>query len=154
MLHDKVKGHWHALYPRYERPSRVQIRRAALRVVRTPRFCGSVRCERAVRGELAGVPGATAVRGLGIAFLMWNATYPAVIASPARFRALGVVVLAQQAIGLAGESWIRLSLPAGHEALAASIDRFVVFDAAGLALMGVAFAWLLVADRRARHAAP
>ena len=104
--------------------------------------------------ELAGVPGATAVRGLGIAFLMWNATYPAVIASPLRFRAVAVVVLAQQAIGLAGESWIRLSLPAGHEALAASIDRFVVFDAAGLALMGVAFAWLLVADRRARHAAP
>ena len=39
--------------------------------------------------EVAGVPGAAAVQGLGIAFLMWNATYPAVIASPARFRALG-----------------------------------------------------------------
>ena len=32
--------------------------------------------------EVAGVPGAAAVQGLGIAFLMWNATYPAVIASP------------------------------------------------------------------------
>ena len=54
--------------------------------------------------EVAGVPGAAAVQGLGIAFLMWNATYPAVIASPLRFRAVAVIVLVQQAIGLAGES--------------------------------------------------
>ena len=40
--------------------------------------------------EVAGVPGAAAVQGLGIAFLMWNATYPAVIASPLRFRAVAV----------------------------------------------------------------
>lgn len=52
--------------------------------------------------EVAGVPGAAAVQGLGIAFLMWNATYPAVIASPLRFRAVAVIVLVQQAIGLAG----------------------------------------------------
>ena len=43
--------------------------------------------------EVAGVPGAAAVQGLGIAFLMWNATYPAVIASPLRFRAVAVIVL-------------------------------------------------------------
>ena len=43
--------------------------------------------------ELAGVPGAAAVRGLGVAFLMWNATYPPVIANPRRFRALFAVVL-------------------------------------------------------------
>ena len=48
--------------------------------------------------EVAGVPGAAAVQGLGIAFLMWNATYPAVIASPLRFRAVAVIVLVQQAI--------------------------------------------------------
>ena len=47
--------------------------------------------------EVAGVPGAAAVQGLGIAFLMWNATSPAVIASPLRFRAVAVIVLAQQA---------------------------------------------------------
>lgn len=62
--------------------------------------------------EVAGVPGAAAVQGLGIAFLMWNATYPAVIASPLRFRAVAVIVLVQQAIGLAGESWLRFGLPA------------------------------------------
>lgn len=100
--------------------------------------------------ELEGVPGAAAVRGLGVAFLMWNATYPAVIANPRRFRALYAVVLAQQAVGLAGESWILLSLPAGHAALAASIVRFIAFDAAGLVLMAAAFAWLARADRHAR----
>lgn len=100
--------------------------------------------------ELEGVPGAAAVRGLGVAFLMWNATYPAVIANPRRFRALYAVVLAQQAVGLAGESWILLSLSAGHAALAASIVRFIAFDAAGLVLMAAAFAWLALADRHAR----
>lgn len=102
--------------------------------------------------ELAGVPGAAAVRGLGVAFLMWNATYPPVIANPRRFRALFAVVLVQQAVGLAGESWILLSLPVGHAALAASIIRFIAFDAAGLVLMAAALAWLVLADRRARRA--
>ena len=85
--------------------------------------------------EVAGVPGAAAVQGLGIAFLMWNATYPAVI------------VLVQQAIGLAGESWLRFGLPAGHAALSASIERFILFDAAGLVLMAAAFGWLLWVKR-------
>lgn len=97
--------------------------------------------------EVAGVPGAAAVQGLGIAFLMWNATYPAVIASPLRFRAVAVIVLVQQAIGLAGESWLRFGLPAGHAALSASIDRFILFDAAGLVLMAAAFGWLLWVKR-------
>lgn len=100
--------------------------------------------------ELSGVAGEAAVRGLGVAFLMWNTTYPAVIASPRRFRALYVVVLAQQVIGLAGESAILLGLPAGHDVLAASILRFVAFDAAGLVLMAAAFVWLAVITRRHR----
>ena len=90
--------------------------------------------------EVAGVPGAAAVQGLGIAFLMWNATYPAVIASPLRFRAVAVIVLA-------GVSWLRFGLPAGHAALSASIERFILFDAAGLVLMAAAFGWLLWVKR-------
>ena len=90
--------------------------------------------------EVAGVPGAAAVQGLG-------ATYPAVIASPLRFRAVAVIVLVQQAIGLAGESWLRFGLPAGHAALSASIERFILFDAAGLVLMAAAFGWLLWVKR-------
>lgn len=103
--------------------------------------------------ELADVPGAAAVRGLGVAFLMWNATYPPVIANPRRFRALFAVLLVQQVVGLTGESWILLSLPVGHAALAASIIRFIAFDAAGLMLMAAALSWLVLADRRARRAA-
>lgn len=95
-----------------------------------------------------GVAGEAAVAGLGVAFLMWNATYPAVIVNPRRFRALYVVVLVQQTIGLVGESWLRLGLPAGHEALAASINRFVAFDAFGLLIMTAAFVWLTFVDRQ------
>ena len=97
---------------------------------------------------LRGDSGHFAVRGLGIAFLMWNATYPAVIANPRRFRSLYAVVLAQQCVGLIGEAWIHCSLPAGHAALSASIERFIAFDAAGLALMAAAFVWMLLVDRR------
>ena len=123
---------------------RTTVRAAQPFRTRKERFAGGF--------ELAGVPGAAAVRGLGVAFLMWNATYPPVIANPRRFRALFAVVLVQQAVGLAGESWILLSLPVGHAALAASIIRFIAFDAAGLVLMAAALAWLVLADRRARRA--
>ena len=98
--------------------------------------------------ELSGVPGEAAVRGIGVAFLMWNATYPAVIASPRRFRALAVVAVAQQLIGLAGESFILATLPQGHAMLAASITRFIAFDAGGLALMTASLVWLIVAEHR------
>lgn len=97
--------------------------------------------------ELSRVAGEAAVRGLGVAFLMWNATYPAVIASPQRFQALYAVVLAQQTIGLVGETAILLGLPAGHDVLAASILRFIAFDAGGLVLMAAAFAWMLIRGR-------
>ncbi len=94
------------------------------------------------------MPGAAAVQGLGVAFLMWNATYPAVIVSPRRFRALGVVVIVQQFVGLVGETWILATLPAGHALLSASIERFIAFDALGLVLMAVSFGWLAASDRR------
>lgn len=70
---------------------------------------------------------------------MWNATYPAVIVHPWRFRTLFVVVLVQQTIGLVGESLILASIPAGHNVLSGSILRFIVFDAAGLIVMASAF---------------
>jgi hypothetical protein len=55
-----------------------------------------------------------------------------VILQPARHRLLFAVVLAQQAIGLAGEAWLWLALPEGHDALRATGLRFIVFDGAGL----------------------
>jgi hypothetical protein len=54
--------------------------------------------------ELSGLPGEAMVRGIGILFLMWNATYPPVLVRPDRERTLFAVVLAQQAIGVLGET--------------------------------------------------
>ncbi len=93
--------------------------------------------------ELDGVPGIAAVRGLGIAFMMWNATYPLVIWRPDRYRALFAVVLAQQAIGLVGEAWLLGTLPAGHDTLARSITRFIAFDGSGLLVMAAAYVLLV-----------
>ncbi len=90
--------------------------------------------------ELSGTSGQALVRGLGILFLMWNATYPPVILRPAEHRLLFAIILAQQAIGLAGEGWLWLALPDGHEALRATGLRFIVFDGAGLLAMAAAFA--------------
>jgi len=98
--------------------------------------------------ELAGVPGEVAVRGLGVAFLMWNVTYPLVIWRPQAHRTLFGVVLVQQLVGLVGESAIALMLPAGHAVLADGIGRFIAFDAFGLVLMGIAFALLVWRTRR------
>ena len=98
--------------------------------------------------ELSGVAGEAAVRGLGVAFAMWNVTYPAFIVRPDRWPVLGWVILVQQLVGLVGESVLLAALPAGHEVLVSGITRFIVFDGAGLVLMAAAFAWWLVARRR------
>jgi hypothetical protein len=95
---------------------------------------------------------AAMVAGLGVAFLMWNVTYPAVICSPRRFRALYVVVLIQQLVGLVGESfiwWRLIDAGLGSGLMAAGIMRFVVFDAGGLIIMLAAFIVLSAAIRRA-----
>jgi hypothetical protein len=96
--------------------------------------------------EVAGVPGIIYVQGLGILFLMWNATYPPVIFHPIRYRALFVVVLIQQAIGFAGETWLWLTMPPGHAPLRATGLRFMIFDGIGLIAMAVAY-WLLMRHR-------
>ena len=90
--------------------------------------------------ELTGVAGQAAVQGLGVAFLMWNVTYPLVIARPSTHLTLYAVVLAQQVVGLVGETVISLSLPSGHTTLAAALERFIVCDGIGLLAMAVAFA--------------
>ncbi len=84
-------------------------------------------------------PGApSAIAGMGVVFAMWNATYPPVIALPDRFPVLFGVVIAQQVIGLAGESWIYSTLGPSQAILSASIMRFIVFDAIGLVLLAIA----------------
>lgn len=89
--------------------------------------------------EVSGLPGEVLVRGMGILFLMWNATYPPVLVRPDRQRTLFAVILAQQVIGVVGETAMWAHLPPGHPALWATGLRFILFDGAGLVAMGLAF---------------
>lgn len=98
--------------------------------------------------QLSGTEGEVALRGLGVAFLMWNVTYPAFIVAPQRFKALGAVIVVQQVIGLVGESIIFANLPAGFEVLASSIQRFIAFDGTGLILMILSFLIALFSMRK------
>lgn len=92
--------------------------------------------------ELQDVAGVVMVQGMGILFLMWNATYPPVLFDPRKYIALFAVLLVQQLIGVVGETWLWRSLPPGHANLAASGARFIIFDAAGLVAMSAAFVLL------------
>ena len=96
--------------------------------------------------EVSGVPGRIYVQGLGILFLMWNATYPLVIFHPVRYQVLFIIVLLQQAIGFGGETWLWITLPSGHSLLRSTGLRFMLFDGIGLIAMAGAY-WLLRSRR-------
>ena len=87
--------------------------------------------------ELAGIPGAAAVRGFAVLFVMWNIPYLVALWHPQRHRLSLWEALAMQTVGVIGESFILFSLPAGHAILYASLLRFITFDASGVvALLG------------------
>lgn len=88
--------------------------------------------------ELSGVPGAAAVRGMAILFVMWNVPYLVALWHPRRHRLSLWEALVMQAIGLLGETLLLAGLPDGHAVLRAAILRFIVFDAAGLLLLAAA----------------
>ena len=94
--------------------------------------------------EVSGIPGEALVRGMGFLFLMWNVTYPLAIWNPWRYRWLFLIIIAQQAIGLAGETWMLLTLPPGHTSLTVTGYRFIAFDGGGFVAMLIAFTlmWL------------
>jgi len=66
-----------------------------------------------------GVGGELLVRGLGVAFLMWQVPFLPVIWRPGRNRVCFCCLLGMQAIGLAGETLMLAGLPDGHLAYAA-----------------------------------
>ncbi len=103
--------------------------------------------------EVSGVPGEVLVRGMGILFLMWNVTYPPAIWHPWRHRQMFAVILVQQVTGLAGETWMWLTLPPGHNPLAATGQRFILFDGGGLVAMSFTFAflWIIGHTRKQLH---
>ncbi len=88
--------------------------------------------------ELQGVPGLILVRSLGLLFLMWNVPYVPALLDPLRHRVCVSVILAQQALGWAGEVAMAFTLPAGHTALFETGLRFILFDSAGLVLLALA----------------
>jgi hypothetical protein len=88
--------------------------------------------------ELSGVPGAAAVEGMAVLFVMWNVPYLVACWQPRRQRIALWEALVMQALGVLGETFILLDLPAGHTLLAGSLLRFIAFDAAGLPILGAA----------------
>lgn len=91
--------------------------------------------------ELSGVPGDAAMRGVAVLFLMWNVPYVPALWHPVRYRLALVLAWTMQLVGLIGESFILVSLPSGHATLGTSVLRFILFDGAGLILLGIAW-WL------------
>jgi len=103
--------------------------------------------ERFIHGfELTGVPGAAAVRGTGILFVMWNVPYLIALWNPRKYRLVLGIAIVMQLVGLVGESFILFTLPDGHALLSESITRFIAFDGSGLVLLAIAF-WII--NRRA-----
>ena len=93
--------------------------------------------------EVDGLPGRLMVQALGLLFIMWNVTYPPVVFRPDSQLVLFGVILVQQAIGLAGETWLWSALPPGHPVLWNTGLRFIIFDGLGLVLMGLSCLALL-----------
>jgi hypothetical protein len=85
--------------------------------------------------QLNGVEGITAVRGIGLLFLMWNVPYFVAVLDPVKNRISLYEALIMQSIGVFGETLIYLSLPSGYGVLQNSLSRFIVFDSLGLALL-------------------
>jgi len=85
--------------------------------------------------ELTGVPGAAAVQGFAVLFVMWNIPYLVAFWHPIRHRHSVWEALVMQTVGVIGESLILFSLPAGHAILHASLLRFILFDATGVLLL-------------------
>lgn len=88
--------------------------------------------------DLAGDTGNAVIRSLGILFIMWNVPYLLAIIHPYRWRILVIAAIVMQVIGCIGEVWIRSQIhPSSMMSL--SIQRFVVFDIAGLLLLILSF---------------
>jgi len=98
--------------------------------------------------ELDGVSGRVALQGIGVAFLMWNVTYPIVIFNPAKYMMVYGIVLIQQLVGFVGESYLLTTIPLEHYILRESIIRFIVFDGAGFVMMVIPFIALLIYLKR------
>ena len=100
---------------------------------------------------LAGEPGAVAVRGTALLFIMWNIPYLVALWHPLVHRLSLWEAQTMQVIGLVGESAIFVMLPAEYAILRASILRYIAFDAVGALLLVVAVILVGVEVHRTRR---
>lgn len=91
--------------------------------------------------ELQGAAGKAMVQGIGLLFAMWCVPYIVALVNPRKFRISLLEAILMQAIGLVGESMLFAMLTAELSILHTTVMRFIVFDAAGLAVLLLA-GWL------------
>lgn len=84
--------------------------------------------------NLIGETGIIVIESIGILFLMWNVPYAIAIIHPARYFVALLSAVIMQGIGVLGESWIFINIQSLPTAKL-SIQRFIVFDAAGFILL-------------------
>ena len=94
--------------------------------------------------ELVGASGEAAVAGFGLLFIMWQVPYLVALINPLKHKLSLVEALAMQGLGVIGETFILLRIPANHTILRSGISRFVIFDLAGLVFLAVS---LLIVNR-------
>ena len=97
--------------------------------------------------ELVGLPGMVMIQGLGMLFLMWNVPYGFALWDPVRNRVSLFEALAMQAIGLVGEMTLLMIIPEGHSDLITTGLRFILFDAVGLACLGISLPLTMAGQR-------
>lgn len=87
--------------------------------------------------ELVGAPGEAALAGFGLLFAMWQVPYLVALINPLQHKVSLLEAFAMQSLGVIGETFILLRIPAIHTILRSGIARFVIFDLAGLVLLAV-----------------
>ena len=85
--------------------------------------------------EMNGTTGTAMTQGMGLLFLMWNIPYLFALIHPIRNFVSLVEAVIMQFIGVGGESLSYLKLTGEHPLLRSSVERFILFDGAGLILL-------------------
>lgn len=124
----------HEIFSHY---SRLQLSRAAVGIVLFLNIQCAVQflvspADYTAGFELSGTPGETAIRGMGILFLMWNVPYVFAVIHPLKHRISYFQAVIMQFIGLSGETFLWIVIPLGHASIAANVSRFIIIDGAGL----------------------
>jgi hypothetical protein len=91
--------------------------------------------------DLSGPAGRIAIQSIGILFLMWCVPYFFAAVHPIRFRVSHIEACIMQAVGIICQTVLLFSLPHGLVATPVSLERFIIFDFAGLVLL-LAALWI------------